>query len=233
MQVSYTFDMTARRYGQYCGLAYALDLVGERWAMLIVRDLILGPRRFTEIQRGLPGIPTNVLSARLKELEQNGIVLRRVLPRPESGVVYDLTDYGRELEEILLRLGLWGARSLGEPKPGDVVTPAAVVIALHGSFRPEAARRLRATFEVHIGDVVAHARVANGTIEANDGPAADADLVLAGDQTLRRVMAGELTMDEALALGTVTAAGDPDLLDRFAEVFRLPPPVAAPEPSTR
>jgi DNA-binding HxlR family transcriptional regulator len=219
--------MTDRRYGQYCGLAYALDLVGERWAMLVVRDLILGPRRFTDLQRGLPGIPTNVLSARLKELEQNGIVLRRVLPRPDSGVVYDLTDYGRELEDVLLRLGLWGARSLGEPKPGDAVTPAALVLALHASFRPEAARRLRATFEVHVGDVVVYARVANGAAEVNEGPLPGADLVLAGDQTVRRVMAGELTMDEALALGTLIATGDSRLLDRFAELFHLPPPVAA------
>src|SRR5262252_580211 len=140
--------MTDRRYGQYCGLAYALDLVGERWALLIVRDLLIGPRRFTELQQGLPGIPSNVLAARLKELEQNGIVLRRVAPRPAAGVVYDLSDYGRELEEIVLRLGLWGARALAEPRPGDVVTASAVELALRASFRPEAARGLRATFEV-------------------------------------------------------------------------------------
>src|SRR5262245_44522021 len=149
--------MPGRTYAQYCGLAYALDLVGERWALLIVRDLLMAPKRFTDLQRGLPGIPTNVLSARLKELEEDGIVLRRVLPRPATGVAYDLTEYGRGLEDVVLRLGLWGARSLGEPRPGDVVTPAALVVALRASFRPEAARGLRAGYEVHVGDAVVHA----------------------------------------------------------------------------
>src|SRR5438105_14626994 len=104
--------VAARTYGQFCGLARALELVGERWALLIVRDLLVGPKRFTDLRRGLPRIPTNVLSTRLKELEHNGIVRRRLLPRPASGVVYELTEHGRELEDIVLRLGLWGAATL-------------------------------------------------------------------------------------------------------------------------
>jgi DNA-binding HxlR family transcriptional regulator len=220
--------MTGRRYGQYCGLAYALDLVGERWALLIVRDLLMAPKRFTELQRGLPGVPSNVLAARLKELEQNGIVARRVAPRPGSGVVYELTDYGRELDEIVLRLGLWGARSLAEPKEGDVVTPAALVVALRAGFRPRAARGLRATYELRVGDVVVHARVAPGRLDAGEGPADGPDLVLESDATLTRVMAGELTIDEALASGRLRAEGDRGLLERFAEVFVLPAPAALP-----
>jgi DNA-binding HxlR family transcriptional regulator len=220
--------MTDRRYGQYCGLAYALDLVGERWALLIVRDLLIAPRRFTELHRGLPGIPSNVLAARLKELEQNGVVARSVTPRPGTGVVYELTDYGRELEEIVLRLGLWGARSLGEPKGGDVVTPAALVIALRAGFRPAAARGLHATYELRVGDVVVHARVAGGRLDAGEGPAEAPDVVLDGDATLKRVMAGELTIDEAVSGGRLRADGDRPLLDRFAEVFVLPPPAARP-----
>jgi DNA-binding HxlR family transcriptional regulator len=218
--------MTDRRYGQYCGLAYALDLVGERWAMLVVRDLMLGPKRFTDLRNGLPGIPTNVLSARLKELEQNGIVVRRVLPRPDGSVVYDLTEYGRELDEILLRLGLWGARALGEPRTGDVVTAAALVVALRASFRPESARRLRAGYELRVGPVVVNARIAGGRVEAAEGPLPGADVVLETDQALRRVLNGELTMDEALAAGRIRATGDPVLVERFAELFRLPAPVA-------
>jgi DNA-binding HxlR family transcriptional regulator len=225
--VSYTFRVTDRRYGQYCGLAYALDLVGERWALLIVRDLMLAPKRFSDLQRGLPGIPSNVLSARLKELEQNGIVLRRVLPRPEAGVVYDLTDFGRELDEILLRLGLWGSRALGEPLEGDVVTAAALVVALRASFRPEAARRLRASYELRVGPVVVNARVAGGRVEAAEGPLPGADVVFEADATLRRVLRGELTIEAALAGGRVRATGDPALVGRFAELFRLPEAVAA------
>src|SRR5215207_6969550 len=99
--------MSNRTFGQYCGLARALELVGERWALLVVRDLVLGPKRFTDLRRGLPRIPTNVLSARLRELEEAGVVRRRVLPRPASSVVYELTEYGRELDEVVLPLGRW------------------------------------------------------------------------------------------------------------------------------
>src|SRR5258708_27570367 len=110
-------SVAVRSYGQFCGLARALELVGERWALLIVRDLLVGPRRFTDLRQGLPRIPTNVLSDRLKELEENGIVQRRVLPRPAASVVYELTPYGSQLEDAVMRLGLWGAQSLGEPRP--------------------------------------------------------------------------------------------------------------------
>src|ERR671933_2910831 len=103
--------MTARSYEQFCGIARALDL-------LVVRDLLLGPKRFTDLRHGLPGIGSNVLAARLKELERAGVVQRRTLPPPAPATVYELTDYGRELEEPLLALGRWGARSLGPPEPG-------------------------------------------------------------------------------------------------------------------
>src|SRR5215207_4227883 len=112
--------MTKRAYGQFCGLARALEIVGERWALLIVRDLIVGPKRFTDLQRGLPRIPTSVLAARLKELEAFGAIRRRVLPRPAGSVVYELTEYGAALEDSVLSLGRWGARALGEPQPGEI-----------------------------------------------------------------------------------------------------------------
>src|SRR6516225_10062018 len=109
--------MAKRAYGQFCGFARAVEVVGERWAFLIVRDLLIGPRRFTDLHRGLPGIPTNVLTARLKELEEAGVVRRRVLPRPEGSVVYELTEYGRELEPTVVELGRWGAKTLGDARP--------------------------------------------------------------------------------------------------------------------
>src|ERR1700736_4548362 len=169
--------MTSRSYGQFCGFARALELVGERWALLVVRDLVLGSKRFTDLRRGLPRIPTNILSARLKELEDAGVVRRRVLPRPATGVVYELTEYGQELDDIVLRLGLWGARSLGEPGPEDIVTTDSLVLALRAPFLPEAARELQATYELHLGDVVVHARVDRGTLEAGEGPLGEADLL--------------------------------------------------------
>jgi DNA-binding HxlR family transcriptional regulator len=214
--------MSTRTYGQYCGLARALELVGERWALLVVRDLILGPKRFTDLRRGLPRIPSNVLSGRLKELEQAGVLRRRLLPRPASGVVYELTEYGSELEEIVLRLGLWGARSLGEARPDDVVTADSLLLALRATFRPGAARGLRASYELRLGEIVLHARVDKGALEVAEGPLADADLTLETDLTLRALMSGELSPGEAVQAGKVRLAGDLELLERFVEIFCIP-----------
>jgi len=219
--------MSRRSYGQYCGVAYALELVGERWALLVVRDLILGPKRFTDLRRGLPRIPSNVLSARLKELEQAGIVRRRLLPRP-SGIVYELTEYGRGLEDIVIRLGLWGASSLGEPRPEDILIVGSLMLALRATFRPEAARELQATYECRLGEIVIHARIDKGALEVVEGPLADADLVIETDLTLRALMSGELSPSEAVESGKVRLTGKPELLDRFVEVFHIPPaPVLA------
>src|SRR3954451_22104697 len=102
--------MTTKTYGQYCGVARALELVGERWALLIVRDLLVGPKRYTDLRAGLPKIPTNVLATRLKELESAGLVERRVQPRRSGAIVYELTPYGLELDMVVLALGRWGAR---------------------------------------------------------------------------------------------------------------------------
>jgi DNA-binding HxlR family transcriptional regulator len=221
--------MTSRSYGQFCGFARALELVGERWALLVVRDLVLGPKRFTELRRGLPRIPTNILSVRLKELEDAGVLRRRVLPRPAAGVVYELTGYGQELEDIVLRLGLWGARSLGDPRPDDIVTTDSLILALRATFLPEAAGELRAGYQLNLGDVVIHARIDQGSLEVGEGPLAGADLVIETGPAIRALLAGELSPGEAVQIGSVRLTGDPDLLTRFVEAFHIPPaPVALP-----
>ncbi|MDP9248632.1 MAG: helix-turn-helix transcriptional regulator, partial [Candidatus Dormibacteraeota bacterium] len=221
--------MTSRSYGQFCGFARALELVGERWTLLVVRDLVLGPKRFTELRRGLPRIPTNILSARLKELEDAGVLRRRVLPRPAAGVVYELTGYGQELEDIVLRLGLWGARSLGDPRPDDIVTTDSLILALRATFLPEAAGDLRAGYQLNLGDVVVHARIDQGSLEAGEGPLAGADLVIETGPAIRALLSGELSPGEAVQTGSVRLTGDPDLLTRFVEAFHIPPaPVALP-----
>jgi DNA-binding HxlR family transcriptional regulator/putative sterol carrier protein len=213
--------MATRTYGQYCGLAHALELVGERWALLLVRDLIRGPKRFTDLQRGLPRIPTNVLSARLKELEQSGVVRRRILPRPASGVGYELTEYGRELEDVVLRLGLWGAKSMGEPRPEDTLNADSALLGLKALFRPEAARKLRASYELRMGEMVVGARIDRGTLTVEEGPLANPDLVLETEEPFRALLTGELTPGEAITSGRVKVTGDPQLLERFVEVFHL------------
>jgi DNA-binding HxlR family transcriptional regulator len=215
--------MPARSYGQFCGLARALELVGERWALLVVRDLLTGAKRFTDLRRGLPRIPTNILATRLRELEAAGIVRRRLAPGPRGPVVYELTGYGRELEEVVLRLGLWGARSLGQPGPDDVLTADALVVALRATFRPEAARGHSFGVELRVGDAVVHARVADGAVHAAAGELPGADLVVRTGPQLRALLAGELEPAEALAAGSVQVSGDPALLTRFVELFHIPP----------
>ena len=218
--------MAERSYGQFCGLARALDLVGERWALLLVRDLLVAPKRFTDLRRGLPKIPSNVLSTRLRELEEAGVVQRRVLPLPESGVVYELTEYGQGLEEIVLRLGTWGAARLGEPRPGEVLTPDAMVIALRAMFRPAAAAGRHVGFQFELGPTVFHARVDHGSLTSGAGPLPDADLVISGGPGIRALFTGEVSAADAVADGLVALQGDPALLEAFTEMFRLEVPVA-------
>jgi DNA-binding HxlR family transcriptional regulator len=222
-------NMAKRTYGQYCGVARALELVGERWALLIVRDLLVSPKRFTDLRQGLPGIPSNILSARLKELEETGVVERRVLPRPASGVVYALTPYGAELEDVVLRLAAWGAQSLGERSADEVVTADSMVMALRTTFQSAAAGGEPVAFELHVGEIVIFARIANGALETGAGPLPEADLVIEAFGPLRPLLAGELSPAEAIATGQLGVTGDPALLSRFVELFQIrPKPSASP-----
>jgi DNA-binding HxlR family transcriptional regulator len=229
--------MAGRSYGQYCGVASALDLVGERWALLIVRDLLVGPRRYSDLQAGLPRIPTNILSARLKELQAGGVVRRAPVVR--GG--YELTAYGRELEDVVLALGRWGFKSMGEPQDGDVVTSDSLTMAFRTAFVPDAARRHPdATYVVHVGDVslvvrVERGRLAvvplNGAVPAalaavRDDALAHVDLEFAAGPGIRDVTSGELSGAEAIARDVVHIVhGDPDMLDRFGQTFHLEPAV--------
>jgi DNA-binding HxlR family transcriptional regulator len=215
--------VATRTYGQYCGLARALEILGERWGLLIVRDLLVAPKRFTDLQRGLPGIPTSVLATRLKELEGAGVVRRRVLPRPEGSIVYELTAYGQELEDVLVRFGRWGAKSLGDPRADEVITADSMVVALRSTFRAEAAQGVHATYELRLGEIVLNARVDDGMVEVRAGPAPNADLSIEAGPQIRALMAGEITPREALRRGVVHTTGDSDLLAGFAKIFRIDP----------
>lgn len=215
--------MKARAYGQYCGFARALEVVGERWAMLVIRDLLVGPRRFTDLLRGLPGIPSNVLTARLKELEAAGVVRRRLQPRPSRGVAYELTEYGAELESVVIALGRWGAKTLGDPRPDETVTQDSLITALRTTFRPDAARGLHATFALRVGPCALHARVDDGRVTVAGGAPADADVTIDAGPGIRALMAGEIGPDDAIAHGIARVTGDASLFARFAEIFRIDP----------
>ena len=216
--------MTMRVYGQYCGLARALEIVGERWAFLIVRDLLVGSKRFTDLRLGLPGIPTNVLTARLKELERGGVIRRRLLPRPAGSIIYELTPYGMELEEVVVHLGRWGAKSLGDQRCEETVTVDSMVMAMRSTFRPEAARGTHASYEFRFGDIVIHVRIDDAKVDVGVGPApGGADLIVETGPAIKGLMTGEITPAEAISSGIVRLTGDPALLTRFVEIFRIDP----------
>ena len=213
--------MSKRVYGQYCGFARALELVGERWALMIVRDLLVSPKRFTDLQRGLPGIPTNILTSRLKEMEAVGIIERRVLPRPASGVAYALTKLGAGLEPTVAALGRWGAKLLGDPRAGETVTPDSLVTALRTTFVPKAAKGVTVTYELRFGEIVLHARIKSGAVSVAEGPADEPDLIIETGPALRPILARELTPAAALKNGSARITGKRELFDRFADYFQI------------
>jgi len=213
--------MAKRAYGQYCGFARALEIVGERWGLLIIRDLLVGPKRFTDLRRGLPRIPSNILSDRLKELEDAGVVQRRVLPRPAGSIVYELTEYGGDLEDAVLALGRWGAQSLGDPRPGEIITVDSVIMAMRTTFRPDAAKDLRASYELRLGDVILNMKIEDGSLRVAEGSLPEADLIIEAGPAIKTLMAREVTPAEAIANGLVRLTGNAELLGRFVEIFRI------------
>ncbi|HET8648997.1 MAG TPA: winged helix-turn-helix transcriptional regulator [Gemmatimonadales bacterium] len=213
--------MTRRTYGQFCGLVRALEIVGERWALVIVRDLLVGPRRYTDLKRGLPRIPTNILANRLRDLEEAGVVRRRLEERPGGAVVYELTERGQGLERSVMELGKWGAQLLTEPGPGEIITEDSMVMALRTIFRPQAARGVTASYELRLGAVTLHAQIQKGRLEVAGGPLPGADLVITAGPQLRELLAGEITPAQALRRGVVRIEGPRRLLSTFAEVFRI------------
>jgi DNA-binding HxlR family transcriptional regulator len=160
-----------KRYDQYCPLAHALDLVGERWALLIVRELMHGPQRYTDLAEHLPGIGTNILASRLRDLEHAGVVAKRKLPPPAASRVYELTDYGRQLEPVMRELALWGARSLGPPTADDELYEGWLANAVDTMLGPFT---LEGVFEFRVGDEIA--TLADGA--GREGPAEDPDVVV-------------------------------------------------------
>ena len=209
-----------RSYDQYCAVARGLDIIGDRWTLLLVRDLLLGPKRYKDLLSGLPGIGTNLLADRLKELEAAGLIERTVLPPPAGSAVYQLTETGQSLETVMTALGRWGARFLGPPKKTDVMVPRAYFVAMRGVFNPEAAAGITLTYEVRIGDLVFEVRVADGRLTTREGAVRNPDVVLSMEvETLNALMFHTLTPAAALASGRVKIGkGDLKALERFIAI---------------
>lgn len=204
-----------RTYGDPCGIARALDLVGERWALLVVRELLLGPKRFTDLRAGLPNVGPDMLAQRLRELEQAGVVRRDHLPPPASARVYELTDSGCELEPVVLALGRWGSRAPLPPERGELGVDA-LVLALKTLFDPRRAGRLTGkTFELRLDDSVFALRIGETDVEAARGPAADPLATIAGEPGVLQAVLWHG------ADGGLEIAGDRRAANRFLGLFPL------------
>ncbi|HEU4945402.1 MAG TPA: winged helix-turn-helix transcriptional regulator [Solirubrobacterales bacterium] len=224
-----------RSYGDACRFAHALDLIGERWALLVIRELLLGPKRFTDLRAGLPHASTNILSERLRDLEQGGVIQRRKLPPPAGSTVYELTEWGRDLEPIVTKLGAWGARSPFQPASKEINTDS-IVLALSSLFDPERAGELEASYALTIGDERFHVRVGGGAVKLGRGvpPDPTASIAVPDAGTFAPLLAGQLDLDEALSSGAAQIEGGKQAAKRFLRLFPMPEPcafAAAPETS--
>lgn len=211
-----------RSYEDGCAAAHALDVLGERWALLVVRELLLGPKRFTDLRSGLPGISPNVLTQRLAELDAALVVARRRLPPPASAWVYELTPWGRELEPIILALGRWGARSptrvAGAPLGVD-----SLVLSWRTMFSAERAAHFRARLELHVDTQVYQATIANGTLRLERGAQASPEVVLKADvATFAALTYQGMKLNDALRDGVLVLSGDKPMAKRFFALFPLP-----------
>jgi len=217
--------VAGRSYNQYCSLAYALDVVGERWTLLIVRELMLGPRRFADLIANLPGLGRNLLTARLRHLEEQGLVRRSTLPPPAASRVYELTEEGSALGPAMTELSRWGVQRLAAPRDSDVFRPAWAMFPLSYMANPEAASGVHETYEFHVEGDVFHIQVDDGTLKAAQGPAPAPDLVYFCDvETLLGIGARQLSPVDAVSLGRARMTGEPEAAARAVEIFGFPPP---------
>jgi DNA-binding HxlR family transcriptional regulator len=218
---------TRRTYGDGCAIAHGLDLVGERWALLVVRELLLGPKRFTDLKRGLPNASPNVISERLRELERAGVVKRDKLPPPAGSRVYELTDWGRELEDFVMSLGRWGARSPSLPRDAPVGADS-TVLALRARFDPDAAKGLRAVYELRFGDDRFRIAVSDEQIEVARGGADHPDAMIDSvPDTLAAVLWDGRPLADAQRAGQLRIEGDQAAVERLVRLFPVPEPAAA------
>jgi DNA-binding HxlR family transcriptional regulator len=222
---------TQRSYDDACGMAHALDLVGERWALLVVRELVVGPKRFSDLKADLRGISTNVLSDRLDELDRAGIVRRRRLPPPAASWVYEVTEWGAELEPIMRQIGRWGARSPAH-RPDLPLSIASFVLSLRTNFDSGAAAGLNAEYQLHVAEDPFRARVRDGRFEVDHGAAERPAAVLEGlPEAFAAVIYGGRDLAEAITAGDLVIGGDQESASRFLGLFPLPAPALPPSNS--
>ncbi|WP_066551965.1 winged helix-turn-helix transcriptional regulator [Croceicoccus bisphenolivorans] len=215
-----------RWYGDACGAAFAMELIGERWSLLVMRELMLGALRFSQIRANLPGISAKVLTERLEKLEGAGLLTRRMLPPPASAQVYELTEWGYQTEEIMQVLGRWSVRSPCHD-PTLPLTPVSAMLSLRTMIDPVAARDIALVIDFVLGAERFVARLAGGELRVSkcDGASPEADLTFDGDtaNALLPYFYGKRPLAEVEAECGLRFQGDRELADRFAALFALPP----------
>jgi len=213
---------TGRTYDDGCAAAHALDLVGERWALLVVRELLLGPKRFTDLRSGLPNASPNVLAQRLRGLEAAGVVRRGKLPPPAASKIYELTEWGRDLEPVIIALGRWGVRSPTKPPDAELGVDS-LILSFRTMFDPGQAEGLSACYEFRLGENRFRAEVAEGRLEIERGSAEAPDATVEADSgTLAALVYDDLELDDALSSGDLRIEGDREAVERFLALFPLP-----------
>ena len=214
---------TKRTYGDGCAIAHGLDLVGERWALLVIRELLLGPKRYTDLKKGLPNASPNVISERLRELEQAGVIRRDKLPPPASARVYELTEWGLELEDTVLSLGRWATRSPSLPREAPIGADS-MMLALKGRFDPDSAGGLTARYELRLREDRFRIAVSDDALEIARGRANQPDATIDTDPTtLFATLCNGRSLAEAQRTGDMTIDGDKAVVERLIRAFPLEP----------
>jgi DNA-binding HxlR family transcriptional regulator len=213
---------TTRTYQDSCGVAHGLELVGERWAMLVVRELMLGAKRFGDLKDDLPGISANVLSHRLDELERAGLVTRRKLPKPAAVWVYDLTDWARELEPVMQQLGRWAARDPQHRKDLHFGVTS-LILSLRTNFDASLADGVNLTMQLRPGDAAFVARVARKRLSVDPGEVDGPDATISGDPRMfASVIYGGRPLADAIQAGDLVVDGDEAAAGLFLSLYTLP-----------
>ena len=203
-------------------MSHALDVIGERWALVVVRELLLGPKRFTDLRAGIPGASAAVLAQRLRELQEAGVVRQHKLPPPAGSQVYELTDWGADLEPVITHLGRWGSRSSSMPYDADRSIDS-LVLSLRALFDSRAAQGFSATVMLRLGENHFTINIADGQLHLTRGEAEQATATMETDpHTLAALLYRGRSLDALLRTGEVTIAGQIPVVARFLQLFPLP-----------
>jgi len=228
MKLQKITEASRRRYDDACGTAHALDLIGERWALLVMRELMLGPKRFSDIRSDLPGISANVLTQRLEGLEGAGLLIRKKLPPPANAQVYELTDWGYEAEPIIQSLGRWAARSPAHD-PTLPISATSIMLSFRTMFDAGRAKGVKGSIGFRLGAETFVARISDGEFQSARSDPEGADAVFTGTAAALAAAAyGGQSLDGLAEAGALSTEGDRALAERFLGLFPLPPKVEQP-----